>query len=121
MANKLTFIKNFFNKLKQFCAGPHYMFASIKNRFPCRIIGEKNIYEKRDTTIIYNILTKITPYEITVKKLLNDPLLLEKFSSQDAVKLGFIACGDIMFNLPENERLEKYREITQKMLNKEEI
>lgn len=83
----LKIIKNMVNKY-------HYSVASIKNRYPCKIINVKDIDSfSKESIITYQAVTKLNVRKSTVKIILDDPGLLEKFHPTDAVKLGFIAFG----------------------------
>ena len=94
----------------------HYAIESIKNRYPCKIISTKNIdcFDK-DTVIQYQAASRLNIRYSTTQELLNDPLLIEKFHPTDGVKLGFLACGEIL--LKEDMPLEKARELYLKIIN----
>ncbi len=75
----------------------HYAIESIKNRYPCKIIAVSDV-DKHDkcAKIKYQAVTKINIRTSTAKDILDDPLLVEKFHPTDGVKLGFLACGEIL-------------------------
>ena len=75
----------------------YYAIESIKNRYPCKIIAISNIaHHDKPAEIKYQAVTKINVRSSTAKEILNDPLLVEKFHPTDGVKLGFLACGEIL-------------------------
>lgn len=75
----------------------HYAIESIKNRYPCKIVSVKNIDNfNKPAEIQYVAATKINVRISTAKDILEDPLLVEKFHPTDGVKLGFLACGEIL-------------------------
>jgi hypothetical protein len=96
-----------------------YKLASIKNRYPCLLIGEKIFPNKEKPTIQYVIKSKRdVVYEITIQELLNDPLLIEKFHPTQAVKIGCIAMGNILCNTPPKQRKEKCSQILNGLFGK---
>jgi hypothetical protein len=94
-----------------------YSLATIKNRYPCKIVGEQHLLENHDTEILYTIFSKRDVYKISVKDLLNDPDLLAQFHPTQTLKIGFIAFGDILLNMPEEQRTEKYKQIVGQMMD----
>ena len=99
----------------------HYTIASIKNRYPCKIIAISDL-DSHDKTakIRYRAVTKINVRTSTAKDILDDPLLVEKFHPTDGVKLGFLACGEILLKncLTLDEAKEKFQQIINEMLPK---
>ncbi len=88
----------------------HYSLESIKNRYPCKIIDVKNLDDfSALTEIKYLAATKINIRTATAQSILDDPLLVEKFHPTDGVKLGFLACGEIL--LKEDISLEEARKL----------
>lgn len=94
----------------------HYCSSSEANYYICKLVGEKNISDSPNTVILYRMLGKRDLFEISVNDLLDNKELLEKFHPTEAVKFGAIAMGDILFNLPEEQRPKRFAEIKQKML-----
>lgn len=94
----------------------HYSMASIKNRYPCKIINVKNIndFNKR-TDVQFIAASKVNIRTATPQDILDDSLLIEKFHPTDGVKLGFLACGEIL--LREAISLEEARELYLKIIN----
>lgn len=97
----------------------HYAIESIKNRYPCKIIAvsDTNDYDKI-AKIKYQAVTKINVRTSTAKDILDDPLLVEKFHPTDGVKLGFLACGEILLkdSATIDEAREKFQKIIHQML-----
>ena len=88
----------------------HYSIESIKNRYPCKIIEIKNLTEFNEITEIkYIAATKLNIRTATARDILSDPLLVEKFHPTDGVKLGFLACGEIL--LKDNISIEEARNL----------
>lgn len=89
---------------------------SIKNRYPCKIIDIKNLTDfNKNTEVQFLAATKINIRTSAVQDILEDPLLIEKFHPTDGVKLGFLACGEIL--LRENLSLEEAKSIYVKIIN----
>ncbi len=75
----------------------HYSIESIKNRYPCKIIKVKNESDlNKNTYIIYQAVTKLNIRESSLKELLEDSLLIEKFHPTDCIKLGFLSATEIL-------------------------
>lgn len=86
----------------------HYSIESIKNRYPCKIIDVLNLYDfSKPSEIRFLAATKINIRTSETKAILEDPLLIEKFHPTDGVKLGFLACGEIL--LSDNISLDEAR------------
>ena len=97
----------------------HYARESIKNRYPCKIITvEYPVGHDKFAKIQYQAATKINIRTSTSKEILDDPLLVEKFHPTDGVKLGFLACGEILLNdcTTIAEARERFQLIMHKML-----
>lgn len=86
----------------------YYSLESIKNRYPCKIINVKNIrcFDKQ-TEVQFIAASKVNVRLATPQDILNDALLVEKFHPTDGVKLGFLACGELL--LRQNLSLEDIR------------
>lgn len=96
------------NIIKRIVNQYHYSIASIKNRYPCKIIDIKDVCNfSKETIITYQAVTKLNVRKCSPKKILDDPILLEKFHPTDGVKLGFIAFGEIL--LKENISMDEAR------------
>ncbi len=94
----------------------HYSIESIKNRYPCKVIDIKKSNDfSTPTEIKYLAATKINIRTATAQAILDDPLLVEKFHPTDGVKLGFLACGEIL--LKENISLEEARRLYKVITN----
>lgn len=95
----------------------HYAVESIKNRYPCKIIEIRNINKFDESTIIkYQAASKLHIRTTTAQDILKDPLLIEKFHPTDGVKLGFIACGEILLN--DNVTIEQARKLYIEIANR---
>ena len=92
---------------------------SIKNRYPCKIIAvtDAKVYDKI-AKVKYQAATKINIRISPVKDILDDPLLVEKFHPTDGVKLGFLACGELLLKdcSSIDEAKEKFQKIIHQML-----
>lgn len=79
-----------------------YSLASIKNRYPCKIIGIKQHGNNGNVRndIAYQAVNKINIRKSTAKDIISDSMLIEKFHPTDGVKLGFVSAGEILFNDP---------------------
>lgn len=98
----------------------YYSLASIKNRYPCKIVKIKNsgIHEKH-TQIAYQIVNKLNLREIELQELVNDPLLVEKFHPTECIKIGFLCATDILNQNSSNleEVKLKFEEILGRLFN----
>lgn len=97
----------------------HYAMESIKNRYPCKIIAVSDVKAYgRSAKVKYQAVTKINIRTSTVKDMLDDSLLVEKFHPTDGVKLGFLACGELLLKdcSTLDEAKEKFHTIIEKML-----
>jgi hypothetical protein len=94
-----------------------YIHSSKRNSYRCKLVGEKPSPEENNTIIIYRILGKRDIFEISIRKLLENPELLSQFHPTEAVKFGAISMGDVLFDLDETKRKDKFNEIKQKMVN----
>lgn len=92
-----------------------YAQASIRNRFPCKIISIEK--QHSTTTITYCILgKKNNVHTISIESLLDDPLLIEKFSPKDNVIIGYIVCGDLILHLTNEEQHTHYNETLKQLM-----
>ena len=75
----------------------YYALASIKNRYPCKIIKVKDAAQfDKPAVITYRAVTKYNLRKCNAEELLEDQVLIEKFHPTDGVKLGFLAAGEIL-------------------------
>lgn len=94
----------------------HYSVESIKNRYPCKIIDIKNLNDGFTLTEIkYLAATKLNVRTTTIQALLDDPMLVEKFHPTDGVKLGFLACGELL--LRDNITIDEAKKLYQVIIN----
>lgn len=105
---------SFFDKLIGFI---QYHLASLRNYYPCKLVGEKQTKEKCNTVILYRMLGKRDVHEILIQDLLATPELVAKFHPTEAVKLGSIAMGDLLLKEGTDMRKEVFDEIREKMLS----
>lgn len=120
MKSLSSLIKEWFESLRNKMRLSTGASISMRNRYPCLLIGEKHLHDKNKTVIQYIIKSKRdTVYEISIEELLNDPMLIEKFHPTQAVKIGCIAMDDILYSTPEDQRKQKYRSIMYQMLKTE--
>lgn len=104
-----SFLKKMINRY-------HYSMESIKNRYPCKIIGIKNINDfNKPSEIQFLAATKLNIRSSTVQSILDDPLIVEKFHPTDGVKFGFLACGEIL--LRDNISIEEARRLYLSIIN----
>lgn len=97
----------------------HYSIESIKNRYPCKIIKVKDHLDKLKTTkITYQAVNRLNLRKSCIDEILNDPMIVEKFHPTDAVKLGFLAAGEILLKNKKtlSEIQQEYETIIQCML-----
>ena len=88
---------------------------SIKNRYPCKIIDTVNLCDfSQETKITFLAATKTNIRTCSVKNIIDDPLLVEKFHPTEAVKLGFIAFSEII--LKEGISIEEARDLYSKII-----
>ncbi len=59
--------------------------------------------------------------QCSIQDLYEDKALLEKFNPSDISKITFIAFGEVFFNIPECERLDRFCEIRDKALAQGDI
>lgn len=111
----MRFLKKCIHVLGLFPAATTYQCLSIKNRYPCRVVGERIHSDTQETVVIYKITPRKEEFEISLKELLNQPLLIEKFHPTEALRLGFMAFGEIFFNQPKDAAYAKYQDIIKKM------
>lgn len=108
-------VKKFLSKFGLLPAATAYHYLSIKNRYPCRVVGERINSKTQETIVIYKVSPRKEEFEINLKDLLDQPLLIEKFHPTEAIRLGFMAFGDIFFNQPKEFAYEKYQTMVKKM------
>ena len=102
--------------LKKLINRYHYSLESIKNRYPCKIINIKNATDcTKSMELQYIAASKVNIRTSTAQDILDDPLLIEKFHPTDGVKLGFLACGEILFK--NNMSLEEARKMFLKIID----
>lgn len=98
----------------------YYSLASIKNRYPCRLVKiDQNISSNQNSQVTYQAINKINIRTEDIQEIISDAVLLEKFHPTDCVKMGFISCGDILFNnCSDIEELKAlYKKIAKEMLS----
>ena len=94
----------------------YYSAESIKNRYPCKIIKIKDhLNLNKDTKITYQAVTRLNLRESHVEDILNDQMIVEKFHPTDAVKLGFLAAGEILFK--NTKSIEEIRQDYEKIIS----
>ena len=87
--DKLIFFKNRLN----------YARESIKNRYPCSLVKYEVVNKKY--FVYYCVLgRKDNVHRLSVEKILDDQMLLEKFHPKDTTIMGFIAGVEIFSNTP---------------------
>ena len=118
MINVLEPIKPLTGWISKLNASFLHKIAEMRNHFPYKAVGQCT-KTPGDTIILYTILGKRDLYEIPIKDLMDNKELIAKFSPLQAAKLGAIALGDILFSLPEEDRKQRYEEIIEKMLVKD--
>ncbi len=101
-------------------AATFYHFSSIKNRYPCRVTAERIDSTTQETIVVYRVSPRKDEFEIKLKSLLDQPLLIEKFHPTEAIRLGFMAFGEIFFNQPKETAYQQYQDIVKKMNNSDE-
>lgn len=96
----------------------HYAMESIRNRYPCKIVGVTNIdtFEKK-TKVTFQAATKNNIRTSLVKDIIEDPLLVEKFHPTDSIRLSFVAFGELILSdtLSIEEARERYNKISKNM------
>lgn len=103
-----SFVRKLINKY-------HYSLESIKNRYPCKIIKLKELSDlQKPSEITYIAATKFNIHTTTAQTILEDPLLVEKFHPTDGVKLGFLACGEIL--LKETTSIDEVKKLYKKII-----
>lgn len=110
-------MKAFFKKFK---ARYNYSVESMKNRYPCKVIAIKYADDlSRPCEITYQYVTRLNIRKASLKDLLADRLLVEKFHPSDCVKFGFISAGEILFRecAGEMDLKKRYQSIIGKMLD----
>lgn len=108
-------IKKIKNGIKKIIGFFQYHTDSLKNYYPCTLVGERPSKEG-NTVILYRILGKRDIFEISIKELLEDSKLVSSFHPTAAVKFGAIAMGDILLMEDHGKRSAKFDLIKRKML-----
>lgn len=108
--------KNIYTWVENTITAWRYHISSLRNYYPCKLVGEIEVDGENKTLIRYRTLGKRDTYTIPIQELLEDRDLIEKFHPTEAIKFGAIAMGDILLSLPEDKRQQKFEEIKQKML-----
>lgn len=111
----MNIFKKALSKCGTLSAATSYHYLSIKNRYPCRVVGERVDPKNRGTVVIYKVLPKKEEFEINLRDLLDQPLLIEKFHPTEAIRLGFMAFGDLFFNQTKEKAFTEYQNIIEKM------
>lgn len=113
-----TFFEKATNFLSDIIGFIQYRFASNRNYYPCKFIGEKsNEKEPYNTIILYRMKGKKEILETPIKELLENIKLLVKFHQKDAVRFGAIAMGDTLFRENKEAMRSRFDEIKRKMLD----
>lgn len=95
-----------------------YHFASKRNHYPCKFMGEKaNESDSSNVIILYQEKGRNAVQEIPIKDLFDNPTLIEKFCQHDAVRFGVIAISGILFNTEPSLLKQRFNEIKTKMLD----
>jgi len=116
--NYMKKIIKLFVKIKHLLNSLYYLKSIInKNVYPCRLIGEKIIHSNNDTIILYKIRGKENTNEISLKILLSNIRLVEKFSPIESVKLGVLSFKNTILSLPYHDRRKKFNAIKEIMFN----
>ncbi len=89
-------------KIKEFIG---YRISESKNRFPYKICDIQNYISKnKETKILFKCHTTKNINTANLKTL-NDPNIIDKFSSHDSAIIGFLTCFEIIFQneiVPDN-------------------
>lgn len=72
--------------------------AVMRNSYPCKLVGGKTDRKQIRTIITYIIWGKRDGHEKSLKHLINDKELIQKFHPTEAIKFGFIFSGDSLFS-----------------------
>lgn len=94
-----------------------YRLAIRKSIFQCIFVGEKPQDELHNTVILYREKGLQKNIGISIKSLLANRALLEKFHQRDAMRFGIIAMGDTLFRESEGTIQQRFDEIKNKMLD----
>lgn len=89
-----------------------------KNHYVCTLVGEKAGKDPFNTIVVYRFIGKRDIYKISLRELLNDHELVAKFHPTQAIKLGAIAMGDLLFSEnEESSRRQKFEAVKRKLLD----
>jgi hypothetical protein len=106
-----------FSQIQHFINYLYYFnFSLSKNTYPCKLIGEKILPNTEGILIIFKLSGIDSNYEISLRKLLNDKKLLEKFHPCDAFQLGLLSFEEIIRKIDKQIRLKTYINIKNMML-----
>ncbi len=101
-----------------------YSVTAIKNRYPCKIDTFHLFAESKPTEIEYRVLNRFDVRIHNIHDIVLNNSLLEKFHPSDALKLGVILAGDMLFKDNESmtyeELHEKYKAFCAEILGAEE-
>ena len=111
----IQLVKNFINQLIGFFQ--YYYAAFMRNYYQCKLVGEKRDESIHDAIVVFNRSGKINSTEMPIKDLLSDLTLVANFVPEEALKIGFTALEQFIFEVPENERQLKFNKIKHIMLN----
>lgn len=95
----------------------YYCAAFMRNYCQCKLHGEKRSTETNETVVVYHKAGNSRSLEISIKELLSNPTLISNFYPEDALKIGFIALEQFVFEMPLGERTIKFSQVKQIMLN----
>lgn len=103
------------NILRKLSGKIYYSLASVKNRYPCKIIkvDHNKSSVKKTTKITFQAVNKTNIRKATVEELISDPILLEKFHPTDCVRMGFLSAGDLLFRSCSN--IEECKKLYEKI------
>ena len=100
-----------------------YAITAIKNRYPCKIDTVHFFNEKRPTEIEYRVLNRLDVRTSNVHEIILNDSLLEKFHPADALKLGVVLVGDVLFQdrkcMTHEDLHEKYKSFCTEILGAE--
>jgi len=94
-----------------------YHYASSKNHYLYKLLGEKHAYDTNNTIIVFRKLGEKQPIEMPVKELLAAPHLIAHIHPKEALKIGSIALEEFIVELPENSRKQQFNKMKNIMLN----
>ncbi len=101
-----------------------YAVTAIKNRYPCKIDTFHLFTKSKPTEIEYRVLNRFDARTSSIHDIVLNNSLLEKFHPSDALKLGVILAGDMLFkdngSITYEELHEKYKLFCAEILGTEE-